>query len=72
MYGKMYSYVSVKWTFLGAIALFEAGSALCGASPSSKALIIGRALAGLGCAGIISGALVVSIFISECEGEARG
>ncbi|KUJ18026.1 MFS general substrate transporter [Mollisia scopiformis] len=59
MYGKMYSYISVKWTFLGAIALFEGGSALCGAAPSSKALIIGRALAGFGCAGIISGALVI-------------
>ncbi|KAF8854183.1 MFS general substrate transporter [Acephala macrosclerotiorum] len=59
MYGKMYSYISVKWTFLGAIGLFEAGSALCGAAQNSDMLIIGRALAGLGCAGIISGALVI-------------
>ncbi|KAE8441497.1 hypothetical protein EG329_004885 [Mollisiaceae sp. DMI_Dod_QoI] len=59
MYGKMYSYVSVKWTFLGAIALFEVGSVLCGAAPSSDVLIVGRAVAGLGCAGIISGALVI-------------
>jgi len=39
--------------------LFEVGSALCGAAPSSKLLILGRAIAGVGSAGILTGAFVV-------------
>lgn len=44
---------------LSAIVLFEIGSAVCGAAPSSTAFIIGRAIAGLGSCGIFSGAIVV-------------
>ncbi|CAF9933684.1 MAG: hypothetical protein ALECFALPRED_005660 [Alectoria fallacina] len=35
------------------------GSVICGAAPTSVALIIGRAVAGVGSAGIFSGALVI-------------
>lgn len=42
-----------------AILLFEVGSALCGAAPNPTALIIGRAIAGAGSAGIFSGATVI-------------
>ncbi len=39
--------------------IFEAGSALCGAAPNSTAFIIGRAIAGLGSAGIFSGGMMI-------------
>jgi MFS family permease len=39
--------------------IFELGSVLCGAAVSSTMLIVGRAVAGIGAAGIINGALVV-------------
>lgn len=42
-----------------AITIFEIGSAVCGAAPTSEALIVGRAIAGLGSAGIFSGALII-------------
>jgi MFS family permease len=58
-YGKIYSYFSTKWTFLAAIGLFELGSLICGVAPNSVTLIIGRAVAGMGCAGIFSGALII-------------
>lgn len=45
--------------YLIALAIFEIGSALCGAAPNSEALIIGRAVAGLGSAGIFSGAILI-------------
>jgi MFS family permease len=45
----------VKTVFLSSIALFEIGSAICGAAPSSTAFIIGRAIQGVGAAGIFSG-----------------
>ncbi|KAI4226643.1 MAG: hypothetical protein L6R36_003009 [Xanthoria steineri] len=58
-FGKCYSIFSIKVVFLTAIAIFELGSLICGVAPSSNALIIGRAIAGMGCAGIFSGALII-------------
>ncbi len=53
--GKIYSYFNVKWTFLAFFAIFEVGSALCGAAVSSTMLIVGRAVAGLGGSGLLNG-----------------
>jgi MFS family permease len=41
------------------VFIFEIGSLLCGVSPNSTALIIGRAIAGIGGAGIFSGAILI-------------
>lgn len=61
-WGKAYKYFSVKWTFLLAMAVFELGSLVCAVAPSSMALIIGRAVAGVGGAGLSSGSyLIVAI-----------
>ncbi|MCJ1377221.1 hypothetical protein MMC17_000313 [Xylographa soralifera] len=59
LFGKLYTIFSIKWVFLIAIAIFELGSLLCGVAPTSNVLILGRAIAGLGCAGIFSGGLIV-------------
>lgn len=45
--------------YITAISIFELGSLICGVAPTSKALIVGRAIAGVGCAGIFSGALII-------------
>ena len=62
-YGRVYTHFDVKWSFLVALALFEVGSLLCGVAPTSVAFIIGRAIAGTGCAGILSGSFAV---VSSC------
>ena len=49
----------VKWAFLFAVFVFEIGSLICGVASSSTVLIVGRAVAGIGVAGIFSGALVI-------------
>ncbi|KAJ7136303.1 major facilitator superfamily transporter [Mycena crocata] len=59
LFGKFYTFLPVKWVYIAAIAVFEIGSAICGAAPNSNALIIGRAIAGLGSSGIFSGAMVI-------------
>ncbi|KAJ7339834.1 major facilitator superfamily domain-containing protein [Mycena albidolilacea] len=59
LFGKFYTFLPVKSVFLAAISLFELGSLICGVAPNSKALIIGRAIAGLGSAGIFNGALII-------------
>jgi MFS family permease len=63
LYGKIYSFYQPKWLFIAAISLFEIGSAICGAAPSSVVLIIGRAVAGVGAAGITSGAITIVMFL---------
>lgn len=45
-WGKAYSLFSSKWVFITAIVVFEIGSAVCGASPNSASLVVGRAIAG--------------------------
>lgn len=59
IYGRIYTFFSLKWCFLGAITIFELGSLICGLSMSSEALIVGRAVQGLGASGIFSGALII-------------
>ncbi|KAL0580750.1 MFS sugar transporter [Marasmius crinis-equi] len=59
MFGKFYTYFSIKWTYITAITIFEIGSLVCGVAPSSDALIVGRAIAGIGSAGVFSGALII-------------
>ncbi|POS77905.1 major facilitator superfamily transporter [Diaporthe helianthi] len=61
-FGKLYSFFSVKGVFLVSIGLFEIGSAICGAAPNSVAFIVGRAIAGLGSAGIFSGGITVIVY----------
>jgi MFS family permease len=58
-YGRIYSNFSIKYTILTAIFIFELGSLICGVAPTSNALIAGRAIAGVGCAGITSGAYII-------------
>jgi Major Facilitator Superfamily len=59
IWGKLYTFFSLKWAYLIAISIFEIGSVICGAAPSSVALILGRCIAGVGAAGIFTGALVI-------------
>ncbi|KAL7940984.1 major facilitator superfamily domain-containing protein [Trichoderma barbatum] len=57
--GKVYKFYPAKPVFLGGIFLFEVGSAICGAAPTSDAFIVGRAIAGLGSSGMFSGLMVI-------------
>ncbi|KAI5866502.1 putative efflux pump [Durotheca rogersii] len=59
LFGKLYTFLSLKWVYLTAIGVFELGSLICGVAQNSVTLIIGRAVAGLGSAGLMSGALLI-------------
>ncbi|KAL0942291.1 efflux pump [Colletotrichum truncatum] len=50
---------AVQYTFLAFLFVFEIGSAVCGSAQSSKAMIAGRVVAGLGASGIMNGALTI-------------
>ncbi|CAG9954499.1 unnamed protein product [Clonostachys rosea f. rosea IK726] len=59
LYGRIYSCFSIKYTFMVAVGFFELGSLICALAPNSIALIIGRAVQGLGGAGINSGVMII-------------
>ncbi|KAI8687121.1 hypothetical protein LRP88_13509 [Fusarium phalaenopsidis] len=61
IFGRIYRFYDLRMTFLACILLFEVGSAVCGAAPSSVAFIIGRAIAGIGSAGIMTGSMMAII-----------
>ncbi|KAL4778009.1 major facilitator superfamily domain-containing protein [Aspergillus varians] len=54
-WGKLFTFYIVKWIYLAALFLFEIGSLICAVSPSSTALIVGRAIAGVGAGGVTNG-----------------
>ncbi|PYH99512.1 efflux pump antibiotic resistance protein [Aspergillus ellipticus CBS 707.79] len=61
VFGRAYRLFSIKRVFLLANAISIAGSLLCGAANTSTMLIVGRAVAGLGSAGLLSGCFVILV-----------
>ncbi|KAJ5787776.1 Major facilitator superfamily domain general substrate transporter [Penicillium paradoxum] len=59
MFGKLYTFYSIKWIYLIALFIFEIGSLICAVTPTSVGLICGRAIAGLGAAGLFSGSILI-------------
>lgn len=59
VFGKLYTFYSIKWVYLIALFIFELGSFICGMTPTSIGLIMGRAIAGLGGAGLFSGSILI-------------
>ncbi|KAH7317458.1 major facilitator superfamily transporter [Rhexocercosporidium sp. MPI-PUGE-AT-0058] len=56
-FGRLYSFLSMKWLFIACVLLFEIGSLISAVAPTSAALIAGRAISGFGASGVFTGAL---------------
>ncbi|EED15323.1 conserved hypothetical protein [Talaromyces stipitatus ATCC 10500] len=52
IWGKFYAQLNAKWTYIVCVAVFEVGSAVCGAALSINAFIIARAICGVSGAGM--------------------
>lgn len=61
--GRLYTFYNIKWTYIVLLLVFELGSVVCAVAPTSTILILGRAVAGVGAAGLMSGAAII---ISYC------
>ncbi|EFQ30802.1 major facilitator superfamily transporter [Colletotrichum graminicola] len=59
VFGRVFMLFSIKWSYMLAMFMFLVGSLICGLAPNSVALIVGRAVAGFGSAGILTGSFVV-------------
>lgn len=62
IFGRIYTFYNPKWVYLSMILLFELGSLICGVSPNSTTLIVGRAIAGMGSCGIFNGAIILIVY----------
>jgi predicted MFS family arabinose efflux permease len=58
--------------YLSFLVIFEIGSVICAAAPSSVALIAGRAVCGIGTAGIFSGVLNIIAYTIPLEKRPGG
>jgi MFS family permease len=67
MYGAIYKLFNVKLAYLAAIFIFELGSLICAVAPTSPSFIVGRAVAGIGTAGLFSGSIVILSLIMPLE-----
>ena len=61
-WGKAFKYFPIKATFFVSLFIFELGSLVTAVAPSSTALIVGRAIAGAGAAGVSSGVFTIIAF----------
>lgn len=65
MWGKLYRYFNVKVIFLVSFGLFLIGSLVAALAPNSTALVVARAIQGWGCAGTLSGSLLMITYVAE-------
>ncbi|OLL26095.1 putative HC-toxin efflux carrier TOXA [Neolecta irregularis DAH-3] len=59
LYGKLLTIFDRKWVYLVAIMIFEIGSLFCGIAMNATFLIFGRAVAGIGAAGIFVSCITI-------------
>ncbi|OKL56408.1 hypothetical protein UA08_08056 [Talaromyces atroroseus] len=59
VWGRIYGQFNAKWTYLLNVAVFEIGSAICGAAPSIQVMIVGRALCGVSGSGLYVGVMTL-------------
>ncbi|KAJ3566810.1 hypothetical protein NPX13_g6996 [Xylaria arbuscula] len=63
LFGKLYGLFPAKRLYMASLCIFELGSLVCTLAKSSPVFIVGRAIAGLGAAGLSPGSVVI---LSHC------
>lgn len=56
-----------KYVLLASVAIFEIGSAVCGGARNVNTLIGGRALSGVGAAGVLTSMLQIMVQVTRLE-----
>lgn len=69
MYGRVYASFNIKWSFLGAVSIFQVGALICATAPISEVFILGRAVQGLGSAGVSTGSFAIIIHSFDPKGR---
>ncbi|KAK8252222.1 MFS gliotoxin efflux transporter glia [Phyllosticta capitalensis] len=67
VWGKAYKYIDLKTVFLVGIFVFEVGSLISAIAQNSITFIVGRAIIGLGVAGVLAGCYTIIAFVVPPE-----
>lgn len=70
MLGKLYAEFPIRTVFFSSTIIFQGGSIMSAAAKNSIMFIMGRALAGLGAAGITSGVMIIVTYMAPAEKRA--
>jgi MFS family permease len=70
-FGRLYQHYSAKWALIGSIVIFEIGSVVCATAPSSKTLIVGRVITGIGGAGVTPGSFLLITFLVPVQARPK-
>ncbi|OQE27534.1 hypothetical protein PENSTE_c004G09782 [Penicillium steckii] len=68
--GRLYAFYNIKWVYCISLVVFEIGSIIAAVAPNSVALIIGRAISGLGAAGLVSGTTTILSYCVSLKKQA--
>ncbi|KAJ5261162.1 hypothetical protein N7478_011757 [Penicillium angulare] len=68
--GRLYTFYNIKWVYCLSLVVFELGSIIAALAPTSVALIIGRAVSGLGAAGLVSGSTTILSYCVHLKKQA--
>ncbi|KAM3417118.1 hypothetical protein BST61_g8694 [Cercospora zeina] len=68
--GRAYSLLNNKWVFLASMVVLLLGTIVCGVAQTSTTLISGRAVQGVGCAGVIDGVYIIMARIAPLQRRA--
>ncbi|KAF2705149.1 MFS general substrate transporter [Pleomassaria siparia CBS 279.74] len=68
--GRLYTLYNIKWVYCISLVVFEIGSVISAVAPNSMALIIGRAVSGLGAAGLVSGTTTILSYCVSLKTQA--
>lgn len=60
-----------KHVIMFAVVVFEVGSLLCGVAPNMVVLILGRAIAGVGAAGIFTSGMIIIAELTSLHERAK-
>ena len=65
MWGKLYKYLNVTYAYTASIVLYLVGSVVAAAAPNSIAVIVGRAIQGLGGSGTLGGSVLIINYVAQ-------
>ncbi|KAH7322469.1 major facilitator superfamily domain-containing protein [Stachybotrys elegans] len=68
--GRLYTVYNIKWTYCIMLVIFEIGSVISALAPNSMSLIVGRAVTGVGAAGLVSGATTIMAYCVALKTQA--
>lgn len=65
MWGKLYKYLNTTIAYTASIVLYLVGSIVAAAAPNSIAVIVGRAIQGLGGSGTLGGSVLIINYVAQ-------